>query len=225
MMSQELPLSLTRAIEALADLPGIGNRSAERLIFTLLRRDPSLAHKISSSISEMMEKVQECTECSHFCEASTPHPTSPLGRGDTDDINSSQTLCSICLQTNRDEKVLCVVEQPMDVLSIERTHEFRGKYHVLHGLISPMQKIGPENLRIQKLIDRIGQDAGKVEEIILALSGSTEAEATGFYITEKLSPIFSGKITKLAQGIPSGGSLDYLDMKTIGQAMMGRRSV
>jgi recombination protein RecR len=205
-MSQELPHALTRAIEALADLPGIGSRSAERLIFTLLRRDPNLAHKIASSLNEMMEKVQECEICAHLCETK---------------------ICSICKKNDRDEKVLCVVEQPMDVLSIERTHEFRGKYHVLHGLISPMQKISPEDLRIQKLLDRVknNNNTEKFEEIILALSGSTEAEATGFYIAEKLSPIFSGKITKLAQGIPSGGSLDYLDMKTIGQAMMGRRGI
>lgn len=196
-----LPHAIEEAIEALSNLPGIGNRSAERLIFTLLRNETGLEKKIAESLLKLKDNVHECEQCYHL---------------------SEETLCPICKSHNRNKHVLCVIETPMDLIALERTHEFKGLYHVLHGTISPLKKIKPEDIRLQQLFDRIKKD-NTVEEIILALSGNTESDATALYIVEHIQPFFDGKITRLARGIPSGGDLDYLDMGTLTRAMMDRR--
>ena len=199
---QELPKAIKDAIEALSDLPGIGSRSAERLVFGLLKNESGLEKKIAHALQELKEKIKECDQCRNYCE------------GD---------LCSICQSTKRKTNVLCIVETPVDLIAIERTHTFTGLYHVLHGVISPLNKVSPEDLRIDSLMKQL--EKNDFEEIILATSGSTESEATALYLTNKLKPVFSGHISRLSRGIPSGGDLDYLDIGTLTRAMSERREI
>jgi len=197
-----LPKAIETAIENLADLPGIGSRSAERLVFSLLRNSSGLDQRLAESIGKLRERVRECKRCFHFCD------------GD---------FCKICSNSTRDFSTICVVENPMALIALERTHEFRGVYHVLHGVISPMQKIRPEDLKIPAFFSRFDES---ICEVILALSGNIEAEATENFLAENLRRRgFSGKISKLARGIPSGGSLDFLDSGTIGRAVLDRREI
>jgi len=196
-----LPKAITDAIESLSDLPGIGSRSAERLVFSLLKNASGLDQKISQSIGNLRRGTVECGICHHFAEHKT---------------------CSICANPSRDEKLLCVVESPLDLIALERTHEYKGRYHVLHGVISPLNKVSPSDLRITELFKRV-QDSEGIEEIILALSGTTESDATAMYIARELAPIFHRKISRLSRGIPSGGDLDYLDMGTLSRAITERR--
>ncbi len=199
----KLPQSITDAIESLSDLPGIGNRSAERLIFSLLKNESGLDQRISKSIGELKESICECEKCFNY---------------------SNENICPICADHGRDQSILCVVESPMDLIALDRTHEFHGVYHVLHGLISPLNKVMPEQLRINQLFKKIVQENNKVEEIILALAGNIEAEATSNFIAENLkNKGFEGRITILSRGIPSGGDLDYLDAGTVGRAVRDRR--
>ena len=196
-----LPPSITNAIEALSDLPGIGSRSAERLIFSLLKNDAGLDQKIARTIGNLKTNIRECILCHHF---------------------SEEEKCKICANPSRDTRIICVVESPMDLVALERTHEFRGQYHVLHGVISPMNKVRPENLRITPLFERVKSNS-EIEEIILATSGNVEGDATSLYLTENLKKFFHGKISRLARGIPTGGDLDYLDIGTLSRAMADRR--
>ncbi len=196
-----LPKSILDAIEALSDLPGIGSRSAERLVLALLKNSSGLDQKISNSIGRLRSTIRECDECHHFAE---------------------HKICSICSNTSRDDKILCVVESPLDLIALERTHEFKGKYHVLHGVISPLQKVKPEDLRIASFFERVKKNKG-IEEIILALSGTTESDATAMYLAHELKNCFHGKVSRLSRGIPSGGDLDYLDLSTLSRAMSERR--
>ncbi len=202
-----LPYSITTAIESLSDLPGIGNRSAERLVFSLLKNNSNLDQKISESIGNLKSNVTECSKCFHYCDKNQEN-------------NSS--LCSICKNPNRKQQILCIVQSPIDLIALEKTHEFKGIYHVLHGVISPLNKVSPNDIRINELFNKIKENS-EINEIIFALSGNIEADATINYISEQLQPIYSGRITKIARGIPSGGDLDYLDSGTIGRAMLERR--
>jgi len=195
-----LPKSIEKAIEALSDLPGIGARSAERLVFSLLRNQTGLSEKIAEALSGLGENISECTQCHNYCETGG--------------------LCPIC-HSHREAKLICVVESPIDILAIEKTHEFRGQYHVLHGVISPMNKVGPDDLRIASLVSRL-QASGETEEVILAMSGNVEGEATALYLTDQLHQLTSTKVSRLARGIPSGGDLDYLDVGTLSRALMDR---
>lgn len=203
-----LPQSIQNAIEALSDLPGIGSRSAERLVFALLKNESGLDQKISQALGVLKENICECENCYHFCDNSS-------------EINV-KTLCKICKNATRNNKVLCVVETPIDLIAIERTHEFKGFFHVLHGVISPLQKIGPNDLRIQELFDRLESNP-EIKEIILALSGNVESDATALYLMENLPKYFKGKTTRLARGIPMGGDLDYLDAGTLSRAILDRK--
>ncbi len=198
-----LPKTVADAIEALSDLPGIGTRSAERLVLSLLKNHSDLDQKIAQSIGNLKKNIHECSTCFHFCE-------------------SNDEQCCICNDSSRDRNVLCIVESPMDLVALERTHEYKGNYHVLHGLISPLNRVLPEDLRITELIERVQKNTD-IKEIILALSGSTESEATAMYIADQLKQIFKGKISRLSRGIPSGGDLDYLDMGTLSRAINERR--
>lgn len=198
-----LPKTITDAIEALSDLPGIGSRSAERLVLNLMKNSTGLDQKIASSLASLKKNVHECKTCFHFCE-------------------KTQETCAICQATNRDEKILCIVETPLDLIALEKTHEYKGLYHVLHGIISPLNRIGPESLRIAELIERVKNNSD-ISEIIIALSGSTESDATAMYIAHQLKPFFDGTISRLSRGIPSGGDLDYLDIGTLSRAISERR--
>lgn len=203
-----LPKSISNAIESLSDLPGIGHRSAERLVFSLLKNKSNLDQKIADSIGQLKANVAECAICFHYC----------------DIIEDEKPLCAICDDYNRDKKMICVIETPVDLIALEKTHEYKGQYHVLHGIISPINKVMPDDLRIAPLLKRIKENS-EITEIVFALAGNIESDATVNFIIDQLSPIFKGQITKLAQGIPSGGDLDYLDTRTIGRAILDRRGV
>ena len=196
-----LPSSINKAIEALSDLPGIGRRSAERLVFKLLKNQTGLDIKLADALGNLKKNICECQMCCNFSEAPT---------------------CVLCLRNDRNTRILCIVETPLDLLALERTHEFKGLFHVLHGVISPLQKVSPEDVRLKQLFERIEQNPD-IDEIIIALSGNIESEATALYITDKVKPIFTGTISRLARGIPTGGDLDYLDAGTLSRAMSDRR--
>lgn len=196
-----LPKAIQEAIESLSNLPGIGTRSAERLILSLIQNKTNLDQKIASSIGNLKKNIHECKTCFHYCEG---------------------VLCPVCANENREAKQLCVLESPLDLVAMERCHEYKGYYHVLHGVISPLNKVGPDAIRIHPLIQKIKENKD-IQEIIFATSSTTEGEATALYIIEEIKPFFQGRITRLARGIPSGGDLDYLDIGTIGRALLDRR--
>ncbi len=195
------PKPVQRLIEAFSRLPGIGPKSASRLTYFLIRSQSDETVELAEALKELRERIQFCSVCFNITEHSP---------------------CPICVSDERDRAVICVVEEPLDVLAIERTHEYRGLYHVLHGVISPMDGIGPEDLRIRELVDRVSD--GRVKEIIFATNPSLEGENTAMYIQRKLAT--SGiKITRLARGLPMGGDLEYADEVTLARALEGRREL
>ena len=226
-----LPISIQKAIEALADLPGIGSRSAERLVFSLLKNDLQLEEKIAEALLNLKKNLGECEICHHYCETKAREldlNTTAVSNGlpGSPALQLPSLVCPICSDFTRDRSVICIVEEPTDLIAIERTHEYKGLYHVLHGVLSPMNKIGPDKLRIVSLIKRIThQSDNQFSEIIIALSGNVESDATALYLTQQLKAFPEIKITRLARGIPSGGDLDYLDIGTLSQAMLDRRSL
>lgn len=195
------PQPVLRLIEALSRLPGIGPKSASRLTYYLLRSQSDEATELAEALKELRERTQFCSTCFNITEESP---------------------CPICKSDERDRDAICVVEEPLDVMAIERTREYHGLYHVLHGVISPMDGIGPEDLRIRELIDRV--EMGTVKEIILATNPSLEGENTAMYIQRKISKP-SIKITRLARGLPMGGDLEYADEVTLARALEGRREM
>jgi recombination protein RecR len=186
-------------IDELGRLPGVGPKSAQRIAFHLLQSDPVDVRKLVSALNEVMDKVRFCILCGNV---------------------SAQDLCRICADSRRDDTVLCVVEEPKDVVAIEKTREFRGKYHVLGGAISPMEGIGPDDLRVKELVTRLA--SGEVTEIILATDPNLEGEATATYLARLLKPM-GLRVTRLASGLPVGGDLEYADELTLGRAFEGRR--
>jgi recombination protein RecR len=194
------PGPISRLINELSRLPGIGQRSAQRLAFSLLRADEAEALALSDAIREVKEKVGLCEVCFNLAE---------------DD------RCRICADERRDQSVICVVEEPGDVIPIERTHEYRGLYHVLGGALSPIDGIDPEDLKIEELVKRV--DDGEVREIVLATNPTTTGEATALHIAERLRGEVT--ITRLASGLPVGADLEHADEVTLGRALAGRRSV
>ncbi|WEV72698.1 recombination mediator RecR [Bifidobacterium sp. ESL0790] len=191
--------AIQRLIDAFAHLPGIGPKGAQRIAFYLLSANDEEAQELADAIREVKEKVRFCDICGNVCE------TSP---------------CPVCADPRRDHTTICVVEEPKDVMSIERTREFHGVYHVLGGAINPMANIGPGDLAIPKLLDRLKTD--EVKEIILALDPNIEGEATVTYLSRLLSPL-GLKVTRLASGLPVGSDLEYADEITLGRALAGRR--
>jgi recombination protein RecR len=187
-------------VAQLTRLPGIGTRTAQRLAFHLLstRKEDALA--LSSAIQDVKERVGFCRECGNLTE---------------------DELCSICTDARRDRSVVCVVEQPVDVLSLERTHEYRGLYHVLGGSLSPLDGVEPEDLRLGELIRRV--EGGGIEEVVLATNPNMTGEATAAYLAERLRDRV--RVTRLASGLPVGGDLEYADEVTLGRALTGRREL
>ena len=188
-------------IDSFAKLPGIGPKGAQRIAFHLLGVDRQSAQDLADAIITVKEKVRFCEICGNVCE------TSP---------------CPICQDPRRDRSVICLVEEPKDVMSIERTGEYRGLYHVLGGAIDPMSNVGPGDLRIPELLQRL--KSGEVKEIILALDPNIEGEATTTYLARLLAPL-EIKVTRLASGLPVGSDLEYADEITLGRAISGRRAV
>lgn len=220
-----LPTSLQKTIETFSDLPGVGNKSAERLVFGLLKNESGLDQRLGKLLLELKEKIGECPQCHHYCETDTP--SSPPAKEDlgyfSDDNHLDTQLCPICQNLTRDQNTLCIIEAPSDLIALERTHEYKGQYHVLHGLISPLRRVQAQDLRIDSLLHRLKQNP-EINEIIFALPSNVEADVTTMYITDKISDIFSGTITRLARGIPTSGDFEYLDVGTISRALSERRS-
>ncbi len=194
------PGPINRLINELARLPGIGQRTAQRLAFQLLRADDAEALALADAIREVKEKVGLCEVCFNLAE---------------------DERCRICADERRDRSVICVVEEPGDVIPIERTHEYRGLYHVLGGALSPIDGIDPEDLRIEELVKRVSD--GDVREIVLATNPTTTGEATALHIAERLRGQVT--ITRLASGLPVGADLEHADEVTLGRALAGRRSL
>ena len=188
-------------IDELGRLPGIGPKSAERIAFHLLSSDATDVARLAETITTVKEKVRFCTVCGNVAEAE---------------------LCRVCVDPRRGDDQICVVEEPKDVVAIERTREFHGKYHVLGGAIDPMNGVGPDDLRIRELLTRLGD--GKVQEVIIATDPNIEGEATATYLTRMLAPI-GITVSRLASGLPVGGDLEYADEVTLGRAFEGRRTV
>ena len=192
---------LERLIERLRKLPGVGQKSAQRLAFHILRGDPEEARALAQAIVEVKEKIRLCTVCFNIT--------------DTDP-------CLICADPGRDAASLCVVEEPHNLVSIEKSGQFRGRYHVLHGSIAPLRGIGPDDLKIGPLLERLRD--GTVKEVILATNPNVEGEATAVYLSRLLKPI-GVRVTRIAFGLPVGSELEYADEVTVGKALEGRRDV
>ncbi|EPZ53226.1 recombination mediator RecR [Alicyclobacillus acidoterrestris] len=195
------PEPVSRMIEQFMKLPGIGPKTAARLAFHVMGMDQKDVDEFAKALKDIKTKLTECAICCNITE------TSP---------------CSICADPRRDKLVICVVGEPRDVVAMERTHEYNGTYHVLHGAISPMEGIGPQDIRIKELVTRIGQE--DIDEVILATNPNVEGEATAMYISRLLKP-FSLKITRIAHGLPVGGDLEYADEVTLAKALEGRRTL
>jgi recombination protein RecR len=192
--------SVDNLVAQLTRLPGIGSRTAQRLAFHLLSASKDEALALAGAIGEVKERVRFCAECGNLTEAE---------------------LCEICLDARRDRTVVCVVEQPVDVLSLERTHEFRGLYHVLGGSLSPLDGVEPEHLRIDELLRRVAR--GEIREVVLATNPNMTGEATAAYLADRLRG--RATVTRLASGLPVGGDLEYADEVTLGRALAGRREI
>jgi recombination protein RecR len=193
---------IARLLEELERLPGIGPKSAQRIAHHILVADAADAERLASAISEVKRTIHFCERCFNFAE---------------------DRLCSICADPRRDASIVCVVEEPRDLGAIERTGEFHGLYHVLHGAISPIDGIGPEQLKVRELIDRVGT-GDDIREIVLATNPNVEGETTAVYLARLLKPL-GVKVTRIASGLPVGGELEYADEVTLGRAMECRREM
>jgi recombination protein RecR len=191
---------VARLIEELAKLPGIGPKTAQRLTFHLLRLPVESARSLAEAIVHMKEAVVFCSSCWNI---------------------TDKEPCAICRSETRDRSAICVVEEPLDVLALERTREFKGLYHVLHGAINPIEGIGPDDLKIRELLGRLN---GEVKEVILATNPNVEGEATAMYLARFIQPL-GVKVSRLARGLPMGGDLEYADEVTLARALEGRRPI
>jgi len=196
-----LPESLSRLIEQLQKLPGIGAKGAQRLAFHILKNPREEAEGLCEAIRDVKEQVTYCSICNNI---------------------TAVDPCAFCAGAARDRRVICVVEEPQNVMVVERTREFKGLYHVLMGTLSPLHGVGPDDLKIKGLLDRVG--AGGVEEVILATSPTVEGEATALYLARLLKPL-GARVTRIAMGIPVGSDLEYADEVTMTRAMEGRRDL
>ena len=195
------PAPVLKLIDEFSRLPGIGPKTASRLTFYLLRTNPEQSSALADALQELHAKVTFCSKCFNITE---------------------QDPCAVCSNEHRDRSLICLVEEPLDVLAIERTRDYHGLYHVLHGRISPVEGIGPEDLKIAELLDRVRQE--KPREIIIATNPNTEGEATAMYVVRQLEG--SGvAVTRLARGLPIGGDLEYADEVTLSRALAGRSAI
>jgi recombination protein RecR len=192
--------SVENLVAQLSRLPGVGSRTAQRLAFHLLQRPKDEALALAQAIEEVKERVRFCRECGNLTEDET---------------------CAICLDPRRDHALICVVEQPVDLVSLERTHEYRGLYHVLGGALSPLDGVEPEHLRVDELIGRVERNG--VAEVVLATNPNMTGEATAAYLADRLRGRV--RVTRLASGLPVGGDLEYADEVTLGRALAGRREM
>ena len=200
-MSSAVPEPVTRLIEAFSRLPGVGPKTASRLTYYLLRAPDELSQTLATAIADLKAKTRYCSMCYNITE---------------DDP------CAICRDPNRDQTQVVVVEDPLDVLAVERTGAYQGRYHVLHGAISPVEGIGPDDLKIRELVARVQREG--ILEVIIATNPGMEGDATAMYLQRQLAPT-GVKITRLARGLPVGGDLEYVDAVTLLRALQGRREM
>jgi recombination protein RecR len=198
-----LPAPVQNLISAFERLPGIGPKSASRLAFYILRNDETVAKQLADALLALKSNISLCPVCFNI----------KLAEGE---------VCEICADERRDGSVLCVVEEPLDVLALERTGGFQGRYHVLQGVLSPIEGIGPDDLKIRPLLERAKQ--GLVREVIIATNPSMEGDATALYLRERITPL-GVKVTRLARGLPVGGDLEYADQNTLLRALSGRQEM
>jgi len=199
-----LPQPVQDMIAAFERLPGIGPKSASRLTFYLLRAPEDITSQLVASLSAIRQRTSFCTVCHNITLIEQP-------------------VCELCSTSNRDESILCVVAEPIDVLMLERTGGFFGKYHVLHGVLSPIEGIGPDDIQLASLINRV--KTGKVKEVIVATNPSMEGDATGLFIQQRLAVFPNVRVTRLARGLPVGGDLEYADQNTLLRALAGRQEI
>jgi recombination protein RecR len=199
-MSSSLPRALEDLIQELSRLPGVGPKTAQRLAFHVLRLEPDRAEALAASIQAVKRRVGYCTECHNIAE---------------------DGLCAVCASGRRDRSLICVVESALDLLAIERTGEYHGLYHVLHGAISPIDGVGPEDIHIPHLLDRVRR--GEVLEVIVATNADIEGEATAVYLHRALEGL-GAQVSRPAHGLPVGGDLEYADEITLARALSGRRA-
>ncbi len=197
---QVTPAPVTKLIDEFSRLPGIGPKTASRLTFYLLRSSAERAQLLAAALSELHQKVVFCSQCFNIAEADP---------------------CLVCSDEHRDRSVICVVEEPLDVLAIERTRDYHGLYHVLHGVIAPTEGIGPEDLKIAELVLRVHRSETPVREVIIATNPNLEGEATAMYIARQFEGAAT-RLTRLARGLPVGGDLEYADEITLSRALSGR---
>lgn len=195
------PEPIQRLIEAFHRLPGIGPKSAQRLAYHILRASEQEASALAQAVLDVKQRIRLCSQCLNITEADP---------------------CSFCQDSRRDRTVVCVVEQPLDVLAIERSGGYRGLYHVLHGVLNPMDGVGPEHIHVRELVVRL--QAGDIQEVIMATNPSLEGEATAMYIQRLVGPA-GVKVTRLARGLPSGADLEYTDDVTLARALEGRQEI
>jgi recombination protein RecR len=195
------PDPIQRLVQRLARLPGIGEKTATRLAFHLLRGPEGHVRELAQALLEVRERIRLCGVCFHFTELDP---------------------CAVCSDARRDAATVCVVAHPSDLLAVDRAGHYRGRYHVLHGVLSPLDGIGPDDLRIADLVRRVGAEA--ISEVILATSPNVEGEATAMYLAKLLKPL-GVKVTRIASGVPIGGDLEYVDQVTLARALDGRREV
>lgn len=196
---KDYPEPVSRLIAELKELPGIGAKSAQRIAFHLLRAGKDDAHHLARAIVDVKEKIVTCSVCNNV---------------------TDEDPCLYCSSPQRSSRIVCVVEEPPNVVAIERTHEFKGRYHVLMGCLSPLTGIGPEQLKVAGLLSRVQE--GEIEEVILATNPNVEGEATAIYLSKLIKPL-GVKVTRIAMGIPVGSELDYADEITMGKSLEGRR--
>ncbi len=196
-----MPVPLKRLIEQLTRLPGVGEKSATRLAFFLLRADTDYPRALADAITALKREIRLCSHCLGFTE---------------------QDPCALCADPRRSNEVVCVVEDPADVMAIERAGDFRGRYHVLHGTLAPLDGVGPEQLKVAELLTRLRE--GSVREVILATNATVEGEATALYLAKLIKPI-GVKVTRIAHGLPMGGDVEYADSVTLSRALEGRREM
>jgi len=193
--------SFARLVAELAKFPGIGQKTATRLAFFILKQPSVEAESLAAAIRELKAKVRFCSNCFHITE---------------------NDPCPLCTDPARDDRLLCIVEEPQDLIAIERSRSFRGRYHVLHGALSPLDGIGPDELRISELVARL--EAGEVQEVVVATNFNVEGEATALYLARLIRPL-GIRVTRLAHGIPMGSDLEFVDEATVNRAVEGRREI
>lgn len=218
------PPVVQELIDELGRLPGIGPKSAQRIAFHLLKLPAEDAGRLSDVITRVKQRMTFCRRCWNIAERTADDADAGDAKAsESAEANGEAVECELCRDPRRDATLLCVVEEPRDVVALEKTREYKGRYHVLQGALNPIEGVGPEQLRVKELFARLGDETG-IAEVILCTNPNLEGEATAMYLARQLQPL-GIKVTRLASGLPVGGDLEYADELTLGRALEGRRQV